>query len=39
MVGVEQAKSGNWPPQVVWLGNVVLALVGLLILWRKVLRY
>lgn len=39
LLGVEQAKSGAWHPWTVWLGNLVLATAGLLILWRKVLRH
>ena len=37
--GVEQAKSGNLNPQIVWLGNAVLAVWGLWMLRSKVLRY
>jgi lipopolysaccharide export system permease protein len=37
--GVEQAKSGSMTPQIVWLGNIVLAVCGLWILRSKVLRY
>jgi lipopolysaccharide export system permease protein len=29
MFGIAQAKSGNMPPYIVWLGNVVMILVGL----------
>ena len=29
MFGVGQAKSGNMPPYIVWLGNVVMILIGL----------
>ncbi len=29
MFGVAQAKSGNMPPYIVWLGNIVMILVGL----------
>lgn len=35
---VDQAKVGNWPPQSVWLGNLVMLLWGLWTL-RKVIRY
>lgn len=37
--GVEQAKSGALSPQIVWLGNGVLAACGLWLLRSKVLRY
>ncbi|HEV3344717.1 MAG TPA: LptF/LptG family permease [Pirellulales bacterium] len=37
--GVDQAKSGTMTPQIVWGGNVVLALWGLWILRARVLRY
>jgi lipopolysaccharide export system permease protein len=38
MLSVQYAKEGNWPPQSVWLGNVVLAAWGIWLL-RRVLRY
>ncbi len=38
MLGVDRAKSGALPPYCVWLGNVILAVVGLWLL-RKVVRY
>ncbi len=37
--GVEQAKSGAFDPNIVWLGNVVLALWGFWMLRWKVIRY
>jgi lipopolysaccharide export system permease protein len=37
-VSVDQAKDGALPPQAVWLGNIVLALLGAWLL-RKVVRY
>ncbi|MCU0873201.1 MAG: LptF/LptG family permease [Pirellulaceae bacterium] len=37
-LGVDRAKVGELPPYSVWLGNVILALVGLWTM-RKVLRY
>lgn len=37
--GVEQAKSGACNPQIVWLGNVVLAVWGLWMLRSKVLSH
>lgn len=37
-LGVDRAKLGEFPPYSVWLGNVILAAVGLWTL-RKVLRY
>mgnify|MGYP001236548752 CR=1 FL=1 len=37
-VSVDQAKGGVFPPQAVWLGNVVLALWGVWLL-RRVIRY
>lgn len=37
--GVEQAKSGAFDPNIVWLGNVVLALWGFWMLRWKVVRY
>ncbi|MBS0211071.1 MAG: LptF/LptG family permease [Planctomycetes bacterium] len=37
-LGVEQSKNGTLPPISVWLGNVVLGLMGLFIL-RRVIRY
>jgi lipopolysaccharide export system permease protein len=38
MFGIDQAKGGDLPPIVVWLGNVILALAGYWQL-RKVIRY
>lgn len=38
MLGIDQAKSGDMPPIVVWLGNAILALAGYWQL-RKVIRY
>lgn len=38
MLGVDRAKTGAWPPYSVWIGNVVLLVVGLYML-RKVLRH
>ncbi len=38
IVGVDQAKSGAWPPQAVWLGNVILVAWGAWLL-RRVMRY
>lgn len=35
---VKQSKTGAWPPETVWMGNVVLLLWGLWLL-RKVVRY
>jgi lipopolysaccharide export system permease protein len=37
-VSVDQAKDGSFPPASVWLGNVLLSLVGILLL-RRVNRY
>jgi lipopolysaccharide export system permease protein len=37
-VSLKQAKNGAIPPQTIWLGNIVLALVGAWLL-RKVIRY
>ena len=37
-VSVDQAKDGAFPPQSVWLGNIVLALAGVWLL-RRVNRY
>jgi lipopolysaccharide export system permease protein len=37
-VSVDQAKDGVFPPQSVWLGNVLLSLAGVLLL-RRVNRY
>jgi lipopolysaccharide export system permease protein len=37
-VSVDHAKDGSLPPQIVWLGNIVLALWGLWLL-RRVIRY
>ncbi len=37
-VSVDQAKNGVFPPQSVWLGNIVLALAGIWLL-RRVNRY
>lgn len=36
--GLDRAKSGEFPPYIVWLGNIVLGLIGLM-LYRKVIRY
>jgi lipopolysaccharide export system permease protein len=36
--GVDRAKSGDLPPYAVWLGNVILVIVGYWML-RKVMRY
>lgn len=38
MYGVDLAKSGEMPPHCVWIGNVVLGLVGYWLI-RKVMRY
>ena len=38
VVGLDQAKSGAWPPQSVWIGNAMLALWGVWLL-RRVVRY
>ena len=38
IVGLEQAKDGNVPPHGVWLGNVVLAGIGMMLMMR-VRRY
>ena len=38
MVGVGQAKSGNLPPYCVWLGNVILLVIGI-VLVRRECRY
>jgi lipopolysaccharide export system permease protein len=38
MLSVQYAKEGSWPPQSVWLANVVLAAWGIWLL-RRVLRY
>ena len=38
ILSVGQAKNGNLPPGVVWIGNLTLALVGLLLM-RRVERY
>ncbi len=38
MISVDHAKEGTWPPQSVWLGNIVLAAWGVWLL-RRVLRY
>jgi lipopolysaccharide export system permease protein len=37
-VSVDHAKDGAFPPQSVWLGNVVLAIAGIWML-RRVTRY
>jgi lipopolysaccharide export system permease protein len=37
-VSVDQAKNGVFPPQAVWLGNIVLALSGMWLM-RRVIRY
>jgi lipopolysaccharide export system permease protein len=37
--GVDQAKSGAMNPQIVWLGNILLAVCGLWMLRARVLRY
>jgi lipopolysaccharide export system permease protein len=37
-VSVDQAKDGNFPPYAVWLGNVVLAVAGVVLI-RRVNRY
>jgi lipopolysaccharide export system permease protein len=37
-VSVDQAKDGVFPPPAVWLGNVVLAILGAWML-RRVIRY
>jgi lipopolysaccharide export system permease protein len=38
MFGIDRAKNGILPPHIVWLGNLILALIGV---WqmRKVIRY
>jgi lipopolysaccharide export system permease protein len=36
MLGIESAKNGAWPPYSVWLGNVVLLVVGAALLRRVV---
>ncbi|HEX4412443.1 MAG TPA: LptF/LptG family permease [Lacipirellulaceae bacterium] len=33
-VSVDHAKDGSFPPQSVWLGNLVLAIAGIWLLWR-----
>jgi len=38
VVGLDQAKSGAWPPQSVWIGNAMLVVWGVWLL-RKVVRY
>ncbi len=38
MVSVDHAKQGQWPPQSVWLGNIVFLLWGWWLL-RRVIRY
>jgi lipopolysaccharide export system permease protein len=38
ITGVDRAKAGAWPPYSVWLGNIILAFGGWLLL-RKVVRY
>jgi lipopolysaccharide export system permease protein len=37
-VSVDQAKDGVFPPQSVWVGNIVLAVAGLWMM-RRVVRY
>jgi len=34
LFAVDQAKSGAWPPQSVWLGNAVAVLVGMVLMGR-----
>jgi lipopolysaccharide export system permease protein len=34
MLGFDQAKAGIWPPYAVWLGNVVLAIIGIALMER-----
>jgi lipopolysaccharide export system permease protein len=36
--GLDRAKSGDFPPYIVWVGNIVLGIIGIL-LYRKVIRY
>jgi lipopolysaccharide export system permease protein len=36
--GLDRAKSGEFPPYIVWVGNLVLGIIGL-VLYRKVIRY
>lgn len=36
--GLDRAKSGELPPYVVWLGNIVLGIIGFVV-YRKVVRY
>ena len=38
LYGVSQAKHGIWPPECVWLGNLIFAVASLW-LFRRVLRY
>jgi lipopolysaccharide export system permease protein len=38
LYGIGQAKHGLWPPECVWLGNVMFA-IGSVWLFRHVLRY
>jgi lipopolysaccharide export system permease protein len=38
MLGIDRAKNGAWPPYSVWLGNVVLLVVGLALLRRVVAK-
>jgi hypothetical protein len=37
-VSVDQAKDGTFPPQSVWIGNILLSLAGVWLL-RRVMRY
>ena len=36
--GLDRAKSGELPPYMVWLGNIVLGLIGIF-LYRRMVRY
>ncbi|MFV2068106.1 MAG: LptF/LptG family permease [Pirellulales bacterium] len=38
MVSVDHSKEGQWPPETVWIGNIVLVLWGVWLM-RKVIRY
>ncbi len=38
VLGVDQAKSGDWPPYCVWMGNLLLVVIGLAMM-QKVRRY
>ena len=38
MFGIDRTKSGIFPPYFVWLGNIILAAIGIWQL-RKVVRY